>query len=456
MSSLVDIAKWQGENISKTTEESKDTVQMEDKRYDELLSYARDKVNEEHPDLFLTSVFHKEVQEEARGWIAQYCREWIKRKGIINKNISVEDTITRIANSILSLDVLEPLLQIKGVTDIFVDSPDKIYYEANGETYYPDVRFRSEEDMIRVMKKLASTAGKSLNAENPVVNAQIGKNRFNISLGRNRKGLARKPNISIRVHRIEQFEPQELIEAEQVNQEIVDFLKDCAKCKKIGGMFFGPTGSGKSTSLDALVVASVPDDERTIIIEDEAEIRGAEKYPKKNIIEYVTKKTKSKDTTYTMARLVEDVALRAKPDRLVIGEIRKGEDGDKFLYAMATGHMGWSSGHSISAKEGVARLAKMVEQIRPNATKQEIIEDIFSVLDIIVYNDFYKINGKKVRKLAEIMELYQDDEGKNHYRMLFKHDFKKGFIKVNPISEKLAYKLETCGIDSTRWLKEGE
>jgi len=453
--SVVDIAKYQGESVSECLDSKKDGSDY-GARYEELLNFTRDKVNKEHPDLFLNSVFDPRVQEEAKDWIAQYVREWIKTNGTLKECGTVEETINIISDDILSLGILSPIIEIKGVTDIYADAPDKIYYEVNGEKQYPDIKFRNEDDMLRVMKRLASAAKEPLNAENPVVNAQVGKNRFNVALGRQKKGLADNHKITIRVHRVEQFSAEELVEAGQISQEGAEFLKDIAQSKEIAVMFFGPTGSGKSTSADTFIISNIPDEERTIVIEDEPELRAREKYPNKNISEFITKKGQTTTSSYSMARIVEEVALRAKPDRVIIGEIRKGEDGEKFLYAASTGHKGLTTGHADSGRGGVKRVAKMVQQTRPQASTKEIEDDIFAVIDIIVYIKIIKINEKKVRKLTEIIELYQDDEGNNHYRDIFKYTRKDGLKRVNTISEKLAQKLEDQEVDAARWLKVGE
>lgn len=454
--SVVDIAKYQGETVSDYLESKNKGESDYGERHEELLNFTRDKINKEHPDLFLNSVFDPRVQEEAEDWIAQYVKEWIKTNGTIKECGTIEETIKIISDNILNLDILTPILEEKGVTDIFADGQGNIYYEAYGEHVDQGIKFRSEDDMLRVMKRLASAVGKPLNAEIPVANAQIGKNRFNVTLGRNKKGLADDHKIVIRVHRVEQFTPEELIKAEQITQEAADFLRDMAQSKEIAGMFFGPTGSGKSTSLDTFIISNMPDEYRIHNIEDEPELRSKEKYPNKKISEYITKVGQTEASTYGIARIIEEVSLRAKPDVINIGEIRKGVDGAMYLYAIASGHKGWSTGHSGSGRQGVKRIAKMVQQTRPQASTKEIEDDIFDSLDIIVFIKAIKVNGKKVRKVTEIIELYQDDKGNNQYRDIFKYTRKDGLKRLNTISEKLAQKLEDQEVDSTRWLKVGE
>lgn len=447
--SIVDVAKYQGEKI--TLRDDKKQKEYGEK-YKDLLDYARDQLNKEHPDLFLGSLFDPTIQKEAHGYIKEYVKAWIKSFGLIKEIGSIEETTELIFNDILNLGVLRPILDEKGVTDIFADGPDKIYYDQDGKKVYSTVKFRDERDMLMVMKKLASAVGKPLNAQEPVVNAQIGKNRFNVTLGQEEKGLGSKHYIAIRVHRLESFQTEELVGAGQITQEAADFLKDMAQSKEIAGMFFGPTGSGKTTSLDTFIIAKLPPDERTFVIEDEPEMRAAQKYPDKNIIEMVVKKGNSEETTYSIARIIEEVALRAKPDRVFISEIRKGEDGEKFLYAMASGHKGWSTGHSDSAKGSIRRLAKMVMQTRPKAEIKEVEDDIYGLFDIIVYINVIKVNGKNVRKVTDIVELYQNLDGKNEFRPIFQYSRKEGLKRVGVISQSLAKKLEDQEINPERWL----
>lgn len=449
MSRLVDLAKYQGVAVEK------EIVIDASEKYDQLLDEVRDKLNDEHSDIFLGSIFDVTVQDEAKDWIGVYVRDWIKKHGVIEKYNTIEALIDAIAYDILDISILKPLVNKKGVTDIFVDGPDEIYYDnyLEGRMSYPE-KFKSHDEMLFIMKKIASAAGKNLSAEEPVVNAQIGNNRFNVTLGVDKKGIGSDHYINIRVHRDEQLSTDELINSGLVTKEAVDFISDVAKCKKIAGIVGGPTGSGKSTTLDALILSSIESWERQDIIQDENELRAKAKRPHQKIVELFTKVSSRKETEFTISRLIEDVALRNKPDRIIVGEIRKGEDGEKLLYAFETGHLGWTTAHAGNARGVVRRIAKMVMTTRPNAKVEEIEDDIFGVIDIIIFIDLIKVGGIEKRRITEIVELYQDEDFGNQLRHIFRYDTKEGKLKrVNTISEYLTEKMEKSEIPADRWVE---
>lgn len=447
MSRLIDLAKYQGVAVEK------EIVVDAGERYTELLDGVRDKLNDEHPDIFLGSIFDKNVQDEAKDWIGVYIREWIKKNGMIDKYNTIDELIDSISYDILDISILKPLVEMPGVTDIFVDSPSEIYYDnyLEGRRKHKE-SFKSEEEMLFIMKKIASAAGKNLSAETPVVNAQIGNNRFNVTLGVGSKGIGSNHYINIRVHRDTQLTKEELIESGMVTQEAVDFITDVARCKKVAGIIGGPTGSGKSTALDALVLSSIEDWERQDLIQDENELRAKAKRPNQNVVELFTKVSSRKETEYTISRLIEDIALRNKPDRIIVGEIRKGEDGEKLLYAFETGHLGWTTAHAGNARGIIRRIAKMVMTTRPNSEVEEIEDDIFGVIDILIFIDLIKVGGVEKRRITEIVELYQDENFKNEFRHIFKYDTKEGkLIRLNPISPSLIDKMEKSEIPTDRW-----
>lgn len=448
MSRLVDIAKYQGIAIEK------EIVIDASEKYEQLKDEVRDKLNKEHAEIFLGSLFDLKVQEEAKDWIGVYVRDWVKKHGLIEKYPTIEELINAIAYDILDISILKPLVTKRGITDIYVDDEDDIYYDNYLEGRRPyEEKFKSREEMLFIMKKIAAAAGKNLSAEEPVVNAQIGNNRFNIVLGKDMKGIGEKHYINIRVHRDEQLTEEELIKSGLVTKEAADFIRDVARCKLIAGIIGGVVGTGKTTTLDTLVLANIDPWERQNIIQDENELRAKAKRPHQKIIELYTKPSSRKETEYTIARLIEDVGLRNKGDRTIVGEVRKGEDGDRLLYSFQTGHLGWTTIHADNAEGVVVRLGEMIRMYKPNVSWEEIENSIYRIIDIIVFIELIKINGVEKRRITEIVELHRNEK-KNELRHIFKYDTKEGILKrVNKITDKLAEKMRKREINPERWLK---
>jgi len=449
MSRLIDIAKYQGIAVEK------EIIVDAGEKYKQLLDHVRENLQKEHKEIFLGSIFDSNVQKVAKDWIAIYIRDWVKKHGLIEKYTKIEELIDAIAYDILDISILRPLVDLRGVTDIYVDGYDDIYYDnyLEGRQQYKE-KFKNEEEMLFVMKKIAQAAGDNLTADNPVVNAQIGNNRFNLILKKSMLGVGDKHYMAIRVHRDEQLTREELVESGIITEEGADFVKDIAKCDKIAGIVAGPTGAGKTTTLDTLILANIDPWERQDIIQDENELRAKAKRPHQKIVELFTKEATNEKANFTIARLIEEIALRNKPYRIIIGEIRKGADGEKLLYANETGHLGWTTGHAGSARGTIRRFGKMIRTTRPNATIEEIEDDIFSLIDIIIFIDLIKIGGIKKRRVTEIVELYQDENFNNELIHIFKYDTKDGKLKrVNPISNTLAEKMGKCEVNPDRWIK---
>ena len=448
MSRLIDVAEYKGIAVEK------ELVIDAGERYKQLLDDVRNKLNKEHSDIFLGSIFDSKVQDEAKDWIGVYVRDWIKKHGMIDKYSTIEALIDAISYDILDISILKPLVNKRGVTDIFVDDYNYIYYDNFYEGRKPyEEKFKSDEEMLFIMKKIAAAAGKNLSAEEPAVNAQIGNNRFNVTLSKEKKGIGGKHYISIRVHRDGEITKKEIIASGMITKEGKEFIEDVSRSKYISGMVAGATGTGKTTTLDSLILSSIETWERQIIIQDEDELRAKFKRPQQNIVELYTKKSPRKETEYTIARLIEEIALRNKPDRIIVCEIRLGPDGAMLLYAFETGHLGWTTIHAGSAKKTPKRLAKMIRTTRPNASDAEILDDIYGLLDIVIFIKLIRINGIEKRRITEIAEFTQDDDGKNGIRYIFKYNNKKDALeRVGTISEELTEKLQDAGIDPTRWV----
>ena len=243
---------------------------------------------------------------------------------------------------------------------------------------------------------------------------------------------------------VESFTPEELIEAGQVTEEAADFLADVAKSREISGMIFGPTGSGKTTRLDTFIISNIPDNERILVIQEGDELKSKERYPNKTIVELYTQEGETPDSTFGISRLIEDVAVLLRPDRLLVGHIGKSIDGFKYLHTYGCSR--WTTVSSDSAIGGLERIAKMIQEIQPGMDEIDILDEIYDLVDIIVYVD--------AGKITDIVELYQDDDWKNEYRPIFKHRKGEGLKRVGIISESLAIKLEDQGVDPSKWLKE--
>lgn len=243
---------------------------------------------------------------------------------------------------------LDELLCLEGVTDVLVNGPDAVYVDAGEGLVLTGVRFRDEEAVRRLAQRLAGRAGRRLDDATPYVDLRMGDGtRFHAVLGPlSRPGTL----ISLRVPRRRVFTLDELTAAGAVPQEGVHLLRRVVEAR-LSFLVSGGTGSGKTTLLDALLSAVDPA-ERLVLVEDTSELRP--EHP--HVVGLESRPANVEGAGHIGLRTLVRQALRMRPDRLVVGEVR-GEEVTDLLAAMNTGHRGGcGTVHANSAADVVSRI----------------------------------------------------------------------------------------------------
>lgn len=330
----------------------------------------------------------------------EYIRERISREmHLFSKDniISVnnKDYISkRVFDSIRGLDVLEEFLRDDCITEIMVNGTDNIFIEKLGSLYQSDSCFEDEKRLNDTAMRIASRSNRIVNAKNPILDTVLDDgSRVCVVLSPVSKNGT---SINIRKFYDNPLTMEDLINGGTISEEAADYLINAVKQKK--NIFMsGGTGSGKTTLL-GILGNYIDEDERVVTIEDSAELNLSKI---KNWVRLETRGSNtSGDGEITIRRLIK-TALRMRPDRLIVGEVR-GDEAIDMLQALNTGHAGsLSTGHANSSKDMISRLETMV-LYGLDIPIQAIRGQIASALDIIVHLSRMKDKSRKVIEISEI------------------------------------------------------
>lgn len=319
--------------------------------------------------------------------------------------------ITRIIDESVGFGPLEPLLEDDDITEINVNGPDEVYIEKNGKLHKTDIKFRDEEALRHVIDRIVAPLGRRVDVSSPMVDARLPDgSRVNavippISL----KGSL----LSIRKFRKEPIQLQDLIGFNSLTDEMGQFLTSLVQAK-LNLIISGGTGSGKTTLLNALA-CYIPESERIVTIEDMAELR----IPHGHVagMEGRPPNVEGKGEV-TIRQLVRN-ALRMRPDRIIVGEVRGSEAFD-MLQAMNTGHEGsLTTVHANSPVDALSRLEAMVMMSGAELPSAIIREYLVGAIDYIIQIGRLP-DGQ--RKMLAISEMERKDDGSYQLREIFRFE----------------------------------
>lgn len=277
---------------------------------------------------------------------------------------------------IRGLDVIEELLKDDSVTEIMINGPTAIFYERGGKLYLWEKQFSSEERLYDVIQKIAAGANRVVNEASPIADTRLADgSRVNIVLP---PAALDGPAVTIRKFSKVPYTMERLVELGAIPEDARSYMEQAVKAKK--NIFIsGGTGSGKTTFLNALS-AYIPSTERVITIEDAAELQ-IQSIP--NLVRLEVRKATSEGCSAVSVRDLIKTALRMRPSRIIVGEVRGAEALD-MLQAMNTGHEGsLSTGHANSAEDMLSRLETMVLQ-GSDIPLYAVRKQIASAIDIFV------------------------------------------------------------------------
>jgi pilus assembly protein CpaF len=299
-----------------------------------------------------------------------------------------------VADDILGHGPLEPYLRDPDVSEIMVNGHDQIYVERNGRLQPVGASFADEAHLRRTIEKIVARVGRRVDESSPMVDARLPDgSRINAVV----PPVALDGSmLTIRKFGVEPLTIGHLIRFGTMTPQVADFLRLCVQ-GRLNIVIGGGTGSGKTTTLNVLS-AFVPEDERIVTIEDAAELQLRQDH----VLRLESRPANlEKRGEITIRDLVRN-ALRMRPDRIIIGEVRDGATLD-MLQAMNTGHDGSvTTIHSNSPRDTLSRLETMVMMANVELSQRAIREQMASAIDLIVHQSRLKDGSRRVTHITEV------------------------------------------------------
>lgn len=303
-------------------------------------------------------------------------------------------------NDILGYGPIQELVDSDDYSEIMVNGPNQIYVEHKGKLKLTDIKFRDEEHLMNTIDRIVSAVGRHIDEASPMVDARLPDgSRVNVII----------PPLSLvgAVLTIRKFgkkpiTAKQLVEWGSLSPKMLNFLEACVK-GKLNIIVSGGTGSGKTTLLNVLS-SYIPSDERIVTIEDSAEVQLHQDH-------VVTLESRPANIEGKGAITIRDLvvnALRMRPDRIIVGEVRSKETLD-MLQAMNTGHDGsLTTTHANSPRDAVSRLETMVMMGGVELPSKAIRDQIASAIDLIVQQSRLRDGTRKVVSVTEVTGMEGD------------------------------------------------
>jgi pilus assembly protein CpaF len=302
--------------------------------------------------------------------------------------------VRQISDDVLGYGPLQPLLDDPALTEVMVNGHDQIFVERNGKLTLSSARFRSEDQLRRVIEKIVSRVGRRIDESSPLVDARLDDgSRVNAVI----PPLAvNGSSLTIRKFSADPLKVDDLVNFGSLSPEMAELLEACVKAN-LNIIVSGGTGTGKTTLLNVLS-SFIPQGERIITIEDAVELQLQQDH----VVRLESRPANIEGRGEVSIRELLRNSLRMRPDRIVVGECRGGEALD-MLQAMNTGHDGsLSTIHSNSPRDAIARMETLVLMAGMDLPLRAIREQIASAVNLIVQLTRMRDGSRRVTHITEV------------------------------------------------------
>ncbi len=333
-------------------------------------------------------------EKTGRDRLRPMIRELIRKESTPLTHPEREQLVGEILDELFGLGPLEPLLEDPLISDILVNGSQTVYIERQGVLERTKVAFTDDEHLMQVIDRIVSRVGRRVDESSPMVDARLPDgSRVNVII----PPLALNgPTLSIRRFTVKKLEGEELVGNGTLSAPMLGLLKAAVQGKR-SIMISGGTGAGKTTLLNVLS-GYIGSEERILTIEDSAELQLQQKH----VVRLETRPPNVEGTGGVAQRQLVINALRMRPDRIIVGEVR-GEEAIDMLQAMNTGHEGsMTTVHANTARDALSRLETMVFMAHLNLSEKAIRQQIASAIDVVVQISRLSDGSRKVMSIQEL------------------------------------------------------
>src|SRR5579862_5973962 len=344
----------------------------------------------------LSSVASDRVRNEVRTAVSRLVEDERTPLSVVEKNRLIDEVL----DEVFGLGPLEPLLADPTISDILVTTPRLVYVERNGKLYRTPVEFKDDAHLLRIIEKVVSRVGRRVDESSPLVDARLPDgSRVNAAIP---PVAVDGPLLSIRRFGRDRLTVADLVNNLTLTGGMMDLIVACVR-SRLNIVIAGGTGAGKTTLLN-VVSTFIRDDERIVTIEDAAEL----KLNQIHVARMETRPPNIEGTGAIKMRQLVINALRMRPDRIVVGEVR-GEEALDMLQAMNTGHDGsLTTIHANSPRDAVGRLEVMVGMANANMGVRSIRQQVSSAVDLFIQISRFSDGTRRVIAITECVGMEGD------------------------------------------------
>ncbi|MDB5419313.1 MAG: cpaF [Phenylobacterium sp.] len=341
------------------------------------------------------SKLEKLEEAELRRQVMTLTADFARAEKLALNTAELEELGASIYDEMVGLGPIEPLLKDDTINDILINGPFQVYVERHGELELTKVHFRDNDHLLRIVSRIVAAVGRRIDESQPMVDARLPDgSRVNAAIAPVAiDGAA----VSIRKFSKKPFGLEKLVEFNAMPLCVADFLHGAVKAR-VSTVISGGTGSGKTTLLNALSAAISPG-ERVITIEDAAELQLQQPH----VVRMETRPPNIEGKGEIRQRELVKNALRMRPDRVILGEVRSEEAFD-MLQAMNTGHEGsMATIHANNPREAIGRLEQMIAMGGLNLSPDAMRAQIASAIGMVVQVNRLSDGKRKVTHVTEIV-----------------------------------------------------
>lgn len=344
----------------------------------------------------LSTMAGERVRTEIRSALSKLIDEEKTPLSLVEK----DQVIDEVLHEVFGLGPLEPLLNDPTVNDILVTTPRLVYVERAGKLYKTSVEFKDNAHLLRILERIVSRVGRRIDEASPMVDARLPDgSRVNAVIP---PVAVDGPLLSIRRFSRDPLQAEDLVRNLTMTEGMMQLLQACVKAR-LNLIITGGTGAGKTTLLNVLS-SFIPEDERIVTIEDAAELQLRQVH----VARMETRPPNIEGQGAIKIRNLVINALRMRPDRIIVGEVR-GEEALDMLQAMNTGHDGsLTTIHANSPRDAIGRLEVMVGMANANMGVRAIRQQVASAIDLFVQIARLSDGSRRVTYLTECVGMEGD------------------------------------------------